>query len=125
MITPNEMLNGGILNGQQVDAVTCLLGALHAKFSALEEESRLTAMTEMLAFHRKHGESINTFLARYEVVRQRAAIECSAAQVRAHLRECPWQRGLVPSRATTPGEARSIHGQQRRACLPRSSLSHV
>ena len=63
MITPNEMLNGGILNGQQVDAVTYLLGALHAKFSALEEESRLCAMTEMLAFHRKQGESINALLA--------------------------------------------------------------
>jgi len=75
MITPQEMMNGGMLNGQMVDAVTYLLGALHARFSALEEESRLTAMTEMLAFSRRHGESINALLARYEVVRQRAAVE--------------------------------------------------
>ena len=75
MITPQEMMNGGMLNGVAVDAVTYLLGALHAKFSALEEESRLTAMTEMLAFNRKPSESINALLARYEVVRQRAAVE--------------------------------------------------
>ena len=55
MITPQEMMNGGILNGVAVDPVTYLLGSLHAKFSALEEESRLTAMTEMLAFARRPG----------------------------------------------------------------------
>ena len=75
MITPQEMMNGGMLNGVMVDAVTYLLGSLHAKFSALEEESRLSAMTEMLAFARKPGETINGLLARYEVVRQRAAVE--------------------------------------------------
>ena len=75
MITPQEMINGGMLNGVMVDPVTYLLGALHAKFSQLEEESRLTAMTEMLAFARRNGESINALLARYEVVRQRAAVE--------------------------------------------------
>ena len=33
MITPQEMINGGMLNGVQVDPVTFLLGNLHAKFS--------------------------------------------------------------------------------------------
>ena len=75
MITPQEMMNGGILNGVAVDAVTYLLGSLNAKFSALEEESRLTAMTETRAFSRRHNESINAVLARYEVVRQPAALE--------------------------------------------------
>ena len=75
MITPQEMTTGGVLNGIAVDPVTYLLGSLHAKYSQLEEESRLFAMTKMLAFVRRHGESINSVLARYEVVRQRAAIE--------------------------------------------------
>ena len=74
-MSPQEMMNGGMLNGVMVDSVTYLLGLLHARFSALEEESRLTAMTEMLAFRRRHGQSINALLARYEVVRQRAAVE--------------------------------------------------
>ena len=75
MITPQEMIFGGFRNGQQLDPVTYLLGALHNRFAALEEESRLACMTEMLAFQRKPNESINALLARYETVKQRAAIE--------------------------------------------------
>ena len=75
MISPQEMMYGGTLNGQQVGPVTHLLGTLHRRFSALEEESRLTSMTEMLAFTRRPGETINALLARYETVRQRAAME--------------------------------------------------
>ena len=75
MITPQEMVNGGVQNGVAVDPVTYLMGALHQRFSALEEESRLTCMTEMLAFARRPGETINSLLARYETVRQRAVIE--------------------------------------------------
>ena len=60
---------------KSVDPVTYLLGSLHAWFSALEEESRLTCMTEMLAFARRPGESINAVLARDETVRQRATLE--------------------------------------------------
>lgn len=75
VITPVEMVNGGMRHGVQVDLVTYLLGAIHARFAALEEESRITCMTGMLAFARKPGESINALLARYETVRQRAAIE--------------------------------------------------
>ena len=39
MITQQEMAQGGIRNGVQVDPVTYLLGALHARFAQLEEES--------------------------------------------------------------------------------------
>ena len=53
MITPQEMVNGGLRNGVHVDPVTYILGAIHARFAALEEESRITSMTEMLAFARK------------------------------------------------------------------------
>jgi hypothetical protein len=48
---------------------------LQLRFANLEEESRLQSMTEMLAFARKPGENVNALLARYEVVRQRAANE--------------------------------------------------
>ena len=64
MITPQEMIQGGIRNGVQLDPVTYLLGALHTRFAALEEESRLTSMTEFLAFTRKPGERIKKVLAR-------------------------------------------------------------
>ena len=75
MINPNELMHGGIQNGVHVDPVTYILAGLHARFSPLEEESRLTAMTEMMAFARRPGEPINSVLSRYEIVRQRAALE--------------------------------------------------
>ena len=69
VVTLQEMMSGGVLNGNMVDPVTFLLGALHARFSALEEESRLTAMTEMLAFSRRHNEPMNSLLAREQQLR--------------------------------------------------------
>ena len=75
MMTPQEMTMGGVINGIALDPVTYLLTGLQARFASMEEESRLKSMTEMLAFARKPGENINALLARYEVVRQRAAVE--------------------------------------------------
>ena len=75
MISPQEIVAGGWRDGQLLDPVTYLLGALQRRFANLEEETRLQSMTEMLAFARKPDENINTMLARYEVVRQRAANE--------------------------------------------------
>ena len=74
-ITPQEMSTGGILNGDQVDPVTFVIGSLHARFAPLEEESRLQSMTEMWAFARRPGEGINALLSRYEQIRARAANE--------------------------------------------------
>ena len=59
MGSPQEMLQGGVLNGNPVDPVNYLLGNIHARFSALEEESRLNAMTQMLAHthaERRYGQ---------------------------------------------------------------------
>ena len=75
MLTPVEMMHGGQINGQAVGPVAYLLGNLHLRFSALEDESRLTSMTELLAFARKPGETINSLLARYETIRHRSALE--------------------------------------------------
>ena len=77
MLTPQEIMHGGqlVAGGPQLDPVAYLLGSLHARFSSLEEESRMTTMTEFLAFARLPHEDINSMLARYETVRQRAAVE--------------------------------------------------
>ena len=74
-LTSQEVLTGGFVNGQQLDPVSYLIVTLHARFANLEEETRITAMTEFLAFARRPGEAINDFLARYEIVRQRATVE--------------------------------------------------
>ena len=52
-----------------------MIRRLQERFGPLQEESRLTAMTEMLAFTRRPGESVSALLMRYDVVRQRAAAE--------------------------------------------------
>ena len=41
MITPSEMMNGGMQNGALVDPVTYLLGALHARFQHLRKRAVL------------------------------------------------------------------------------------
>ena len=74
-ITPQEIIAGGQQEGIQMDPVTYVLAALQRRFAALEEETRLQSMTEMLAFARRPGETINTLLARHEIVRGRAANE--------------------------------------------------
>ncbi len=45
MITPQEMMFGGVRNGVAMDPVTYMLGALQTRFAALEEETRLSSMT--------------------------------------------------------------------------------
>ena len=41
MITPSEMMNGGMQNGALVDPATYLLGALHARFQHLRKRTVL------------------------------------------------------------------------------------
>ena len=72
-ITPDEILNGGFVNGVQVDPITYIVAGLQQRFAMLDDEHRLVAMTQLLAFSRRQGESINGTLARYAVVRQSSA----------------------------------------------------
>ena len=58
-----------------LDPVIYLINNQFARFAELGEESRISAMNDMWNFQRKHGEPIDTVLARSETVRQRAALE--------------------------------------------------
>ena len=49
-LPPAQLLQGGIINGQQVDPVSFLLASLRTRYGALEEESRLAAITELMGF---------------------------------------------------------------------------
>ncbi len=75
VISPQEIFQGGVQNGAQLDLATCLLASLQDPIVVLDEESRLACVTETLALSRRLGESINALLARYEIARQRAATE--------------------------------------------------
>ena len=51
-LTPAELFNGGIVNGEQLDPVTYICAGLHRQFAQLDEETRMQAMTEFVAFAR-------------------------------------------------------------------------
>ena len=71
-LTPNEVLNGGVIHGQPMDPVSYILYGLEIRFAQLADEARLAAMNEITAFQRMPHESINAVLARYQLVRQGA-----------------------------------------------------
>ena len=48
--TPDEILNGGQINGVQVDPITYIVAGLQQMFAMLDDEHRLAAMTQFLAF---------------------------------------------------------------------------
>ena len=72
---PNEMMNGGQVNGVRVDPVTLLFNGLQERFAPLQEESRLAALTTFMTFTRRPNERINELLTRFETVQQRAENE--------------------------------------------------
>ena len=47
MISPQEIMTGGVRNGVLYDPVSYLLGALQLRFAALDEETRLQSMPDV------------------------------------------------------------------------------
>ena len=69
----DDITRGGQINGIQLDPVSYLLTTLAAHFAPLGEESRLQAMTELMSFARRPGESTDAMIARFRTLRWRAA----------------------------------------------------
>ena len=70
---PMEVITqGAILNGRQVDGVTYIIHMLAERYAQLGEETRLKAITDMMMFHRRHRESTDELLTRFEITRHRA-----------------------------------------------------
>ena len=66
------IMDGGMINGRLVEPPTYILNLLAERYSQLGEESRLTAMTEIMQFNRRGNERVDDLLTRFDVVRQRA-----------------------------------------------------
>jgi hypothetical protein len=79
MITPQEIPCGGFRDGVQLDLESYMLAAFQGRLTALDEEARLASITEILAFSRRPGETMNASLAlaRYEIACQRAPSKAS------------------------------------------------
>ena len=67
-----EITNGGVINGVALDPVTYLTTQLATHFAPLGEEVRLSAMSELMSFHRQTHETIDTLLSRFLTLRHRA-----------------------------------------------------
>jgi hypothetical protein len=58
-ITSDEIVNGGQINGVQIDPIAYLVAGLQQRCAMLDDEHRLAAMTLLLACARRQGETIN------------------------------------------------------------------
>jgi len=70
-----KVMNGVFPNDAAIDPGTHPPGLLQDEHSAVEKETRLIAMTKIIAFERQPDESVEQILERYEAARQRAALE--------------------------------------------------
>ena len=71
-LPPQAILAGGVINGVAVDSMTFLMHALSERYSQLGEESRLSAITELMNFNRRGRERIDDLISRFDTIRQRA-----------------------------------------------------
>ena len=74
-LTPQEIFNGGMVNGQQLDPVSFLIHGLSERFSPLDDEIRIRAAQDLLHFGRKGNEPVDVLIARFETIRGRARAE--------------------------------------------------
>ncbi|CAE7741630.1 unnamed protein product [Symbiodinium microadriaticum] len=78
-LTPGELYNGGVINGQALDPVSFLLHGLSSRFAPLDEENRLRAAQDLLSFARRQGESIDALISRFDITRELARREGGGA----------------------------------------------
>ena len=69
---PQAIIAGGAINGVNVDPMTFLMHALSERYAQLGEETRLSAITELMHFTRHGRERIDDLITRFDRIRQRA-----------------------------------------------------
>ena len=80
-MSPAEVMNGGVVNGQHLDPLSYLIHGLSSRFGPLDDEVRLRSAQDLLSFSRRTGESTDTVLSRFDIVRQRARADGGGATV--------------------------------------------
>ena len=74
-LPPQTLLQGGLVNGVQVDAMTYIMHALAERYGQLGEEVRLSAISELFTFSAQRNERIDDLLTRFDVLHERAQAE--------------------------------------------------
>ena len=81
-LTPQEIFQGGIVNGQQLDPVSFLIHGLSVRFSPLDDEIRIRAAQDLLHFQRRGNEPVDVLVTRFETIRSRARAEGGGANLK-------------------------------------------
>ena len=80
-LSPQEIFNGGVVNGQHLDPVSFLIHGLSERFSPLDDEIRVRAAQDLLQFGRRGNESVDVLVSRLETIRCRARAEGGGANI--------------------------------------------
>ena len=80
-LSPQEIFQGGVVQGQQLDPVSFLIHGLSTRFSPLDDEIRIRAAQDLLQFQRRGNEPVDVLLTRFETVRARARTEGGGANL--------------------------------------------
>ena len=70
----DQIAHGGMIGGVQQDPVTFLVAQLATNYAPLGEETRLTAMTELMQFRKNQGETIDNLITRFLSTKHRAEV---------------------------------------------------
>ena len=75
-LTPEQLANGfhDPQTGQHITGLMLLVRTLAQRYAPLEQEAQTKAVSEFLAFARLPGETVDAFLVRFDVLRNRAAM---------------------------------------------------
>ncbi|CAE8619736.1 unnamed protein product [Polarella glacialis] len=71
-LPPQAIVAGGLINGVQADPMTFLMHSLSERYAQLGEETRLSAIAELMTFQRNGHERIDDLITRFDIIRQRA-----------------------------------------------------
>ena len=61
-MSPQEMLQGGTVDGVQLDPLSLLMDGLQRRYGQLTEEARLETLTAMMNFRRRPHEGVSDLL---------------------------------------------------------------
>ena len=75
MISPGEIVAGGMRKGIQLNPLLSLVAALQDRIADLRKENSLAIVAEALARARRRTERVSTLFSRCEIARARAATE--------------------------------------------------
>ena len=74
-LPPQTLIQGGLVNGMQVDPMTYIMHALAERYGELGEEVRMGAIAELFNFSRHGNERIDDLLTRFDCINERAQAE--------------------------------------------------